>query len=129
MIEALDKYGMRASVLLNSDVCKHYPQIIEAGRKRNWAWLAHGKNNSVLQTGMNPQEERAYLKEVVDTITAATGHKIQGWLGPALTETFETPRLLRELGLSYILDWCADDQPFALNVLGSKIREMIGPAS
>ncbi len=23
-----------------------------------------------------------------------------------------------ELGLSYVLDWCADDQPFALNVPG-----------
>jgi len=118
MIDALDKYGMRASVLLNADVCKHYPQIIEAGRKRNWAWLAHGKNNSIFQAGMNVEDERKYLKEVVETIAAATGQKINGWLGPALTETFETPRLLRELGLSYLLDWCADDQPFALNVSG-----------
>jgi allantoinase len=118
MIDALDKYGMRASVLLNADVCKHYPQIIEAGRKRNWAWLAHGKNNSIFQVGMNVEEERKYLKEVVDTIAAATGQAIRGWLGPALTETFETPRLLKELGLSYLLDWCADDQPFALNVRG-----------
>jgi peptidoglycan/xylan/chitin deacetylase (PgdA/CDA1 family) len=118
MIEALDRFGMRASVLLNSDVCKHYPQIIEAGRQRQWAWLAHGRNNSIFQTGMSVADERAYLKEVVDTITAATGQKIQGWLGPALTETFETPRLLRELGLSYILDWCADDQPFPLSVPG-----------
>jgi hypothetical protein len=42
----------------------------------------------------------------------------KGWLGPALTETFETPRLLKELGLSYVLDWCADDQPFHLTVPG-----------
>lgn len=118
MIEALDKYKMRASVLLNSDVCSHYPQIIEAGKQRNWAWLAHGKNNSIFQTGMDVDAERKYLKSVVDTIAAATGQKINGWLGPALTETFETPRLLRELGLSYVLDWCADDQPFPLNVPG-----------
>lgn len=118
MMDALDKYGMRASVLLNADVCSHYPQIIEAGRKRNWAWLAHGKNNSIFQTGMDAEKEREYLKEVVHTIATATGQKVQGWLGPALTETFETPRLLRELGLTYVLDWCADDQPFALNVPG-----------
>jgi allantoinase len=118
MIDAMDKYGMRASVLLNTDVCKHYPQIIEAGRKRNWAWLAHGKNNSTFQVGMNVDDERKYLREVVDTITSATGRPVRGWLGPALTETFETPRLLKELGLTYILDWCADDQPFALNVQG-----------
>ena len=118
MMEALDKHNMRASVLLNSTVCKHYPQIIDAGRKRNWAWLAHGQDNSTFEAGMSAEEERKYLKEVVDTISAATGHDIKGWLGPALTETFETPRLLRELGLTYILDWCADDQPFPINVPG-----------
>ncbi|MBO0754410.1 MAG: polysaccharide deacetylase family protein [Bradyrhizobiaceae bacterium] len=118
MIDALDKCGMRASVLLNADVCKHYPQIIEAGRKRNWAWLAHGKNNSIFQVGMALEHERKYLKEVVDTISESTGQAVKGWLGPALTETFETPRILKELGLTYILDWCADDQPFALNVPG-----------
>jgi allantoinase len=118
MIEALDANKMRASVLLNSDVCAHYPQIIDAGTKRNWAWLAHGKNNSIFQTGMSVEDERRYLKSVVDTIAAATGHEIKGWLGPALTESFETPRLLRELGLTYVLDWCADDQPFPLSVPG-----------
>jgi peptidoglycan/xylan/chitin deacetylase (PgdA/CDA1 family) len=44
--------------------------------------------------------------------------EVKGWLGPALTETFETPRLLKQLGLTYILDWCADDQPFPLNAPG-----------
>jgi peptidoglycan/xylan/chitin deacetylase (PgdA/CDA1 family) len=118
MIEAFDKYRMRASVLLNADVCKRYPQIIEAGRSRNWAWLAHGKNNSTFQVGMAADEEEKYLREVVDTISNSTGQAIKGWLGPALTETFETPQLLKKLGLTYLLDWCADDQPFPLNVPG-----------
>jgi hypothetical protein len=118
MIEALDNCKMRASVLLNSDCCEHYPQIIEAGKKRNWAWLAHGKSNSTLQAGMNADAERKYLAEVVQTLSSATSHKIKGWLGPALSETFETPRLLKELGLSYVLDWCSDDQPFHLTVPG-----------
>lgn len=118
MIETLDRHGLRASVLLNSDCCKHYPQIIEAGKERGWAWLAHGKNNSIFQAGMSVDEERQYLKEVVSTISDATGQSVKGWLGPALTETFETPGLLKELGLSYLLDWCADDQPFPTNIPG-----------
>ena len=40
------------------------------------------------------------------------------WLGPGLTETFETPRLLEELGLSYVLDWTNDDQPYPLTIPG-----------
>jgi peptidoglycan/xylan/chitin deacetylase (PgdA/CDA1 family) len=118
MMDALDQYKMRASVLLNADVCKHYPQVIEAGKQRKWAWLAHGKNNSIFHTGMDVDTERKALKDIVETISKATGQEVRGWLGPALTETFETPRLLRELGLTYVLDWCADDQPFALNVAG-----------
>ncbi|MEV1171001.1 polysaccharide deacetylase family protein [Nonomuraea sp. NPDC049784] len=117
-IETLDRHGVRASVLLNSDVAHHYPQIIKAGLERDWAWLAHGRTNSVLQAGMTRDEELAFLTDVVDTIAAATGRRPRGWMGPGLTETFDTPALLAELGLSYVLDWTNDDQPYRLNVPG-----------
>ena len=39
MIESLDRYGIRASVLLNSMAATRYPQVIKAGVERNWAWL------------------------------------------------------------------------------------------
>jgi peptidoglycan/xylan/chitin deacetylase (PgdA/CDA1 family) len=67
---------------------------------------------------MTPEQERPVLEEIVTTIAAATGRAPQGWMGPGLTETFATPRLLKDLGFSYVLDWCADDQPFPLNVPG-----------
>jgi peptidoglycan/xylan/chitin deacetylase (PgdA/CDA1 family) len=118
LAETFDRHGVRPSVLLNSDVVEHYPRIVEAGLARDWAWLAHGKNNSTLQTGMAVDEERAYLTDVVETINGAVGRRPQGWLGPGLTETFRTPSLLAELGLSYVLDWTNDDQPYRLNVPG-----------
>jgi peptidoglycan/xylan/chitin deacetylase (PgdA/CDA1 family) len=118
MIESLDRHGIRPSVLLNSAVAHHYPQIIEAGVARNWTWLAHGRTNSILQADMTRAEERRFLTDVVDTIAAATGQRPHGWMGPGLTETFNTPALLAELGLSYLLDWTNDDQPYALNVPG-----------
>lgn len=118
MIDCFDRHGIRPSVLLNSDAAVHYPQIIEAGRLRRWAWLAHGKTNSMLHTGMAPDEERAFLKDVVETIERATGQRPDGWLGPGLTETANTPMILKEMGFSYVLDWTADDQPFELRVPG-----------
>ncbi|WP_017728756.1 polysaccharide deacetylase family protein [Halalkalibacterium ligniniphilum] len=120
-MDVLDKFGIRASVLLNSDVCHKYPEIIEEGNKRNWAWLAHGKNNSILQTNMTIEEERLYLIEVVSTIKKYTGKEPKGWLGPALSETINTPDLLEELGLTYLLDWCNDEQPFKLNTKQGKM--------
>ena len=121
MMEILDKHGIRASVLLNSDVCKYYPEIIEEGNKRNWIWLAHGKNNSTLQAGMDIDQERAYLTDIVTTLKKSTGKQPRGWLGPALSETFNTPDLLEELGITYVCDWCNDDQPFKLNTKRGKM--------
>ncbi len=118
MIESLDRYGIRASALLNSDVGRRYPQIIAAGRERGWAWLAHGSSNSHLHTGMPVEQERIALRDIVTDIEKYTGQRPRGWMGPGLTETFETPRLLSELGVDYVLDWTNDDQPYPLTVPG-----------
>jgi allantoinase len=116
LLDTLDDLGLKASVLVNSDVLTRYPQIVEAGVSRDWAWLAHGKDNSTLQNGMEIDEEREYLSGLVSEIGSVTGRRPRGWLGPALTETFNTPQLLADLGLDYTLDWTCDDQPFVLNV-------------
>ncbi len=118
VMEVLDRLGIRASVLLNSEVCHRYPAIVEAGRERDWAWLAHGRDNATLQTGMSREDEREYLREVVETIERGVGRRPRGWLGPALTETEHTPELLAELGLTYVCDWCNDDEPYPLDVDG-----------
>ncbi|MET9312587.1 polysaccharide deacetylase family protein [Kribbella sp. NPDC003505] len=117
-IDILDRYGVRASALLNSDVAEHNPQIVKAGVERDWAWLAHGRTNSVLHTGYEPDEERRVLTQITDTIETATGKRPKGWMGPALTETHNTPQLLSELGYQYVLDWTNDDQPYRLTVPG-----------
>ena len=56
--------------------------------------------------------------DITDTIETAAGQHPKGWMGPALTETHNTPQLLSELGYSYVLDWTNDDQPYRLNVPG-----------
>jgi hypothetical protein len=71
-----------------------------------------------MQSGMAPETERAYLEEMVAIFDAALPARPTGWLGPGLTETFETPRLLRQLGFEYLLDWVCDDQPFSLTIPG-----------
>jgi peptidoglycan/xylan/chitin deacetylase (PgdA/CDA1 family) len=117
-IDILDRYGIRASALVNSMVAEHNPQIIKAGVERDWAWLAHGSTNSILHTGYEPEEERKILTDITTTIETATGRHPKGWMGPALTETDNTPELLSELGYEYVLDWTNDDQPYRLNVPG-----------
>ncbi|OBF35523.1 polysaccharide deacetylase [Mycolicibacterium peregrinum] len=117
-IDTLDRHGIRPSVLLNTAVIEHHPQIVAAGVERNWAWLAHGQTNSILHTGLAVDEERRILTSIADDIADATGRRPLGWMGPGLTETAHTPDLLAELGFHYVLDWTNDDQPYPLTVPG-----------
>ena len=50
-----------------------------------------------------------------------TGKAPRGWLGPGLTETWETPDLLVEEGFSYVCDWVLDDQPVVLKTRSKPI--------
>jgi peptidoglycan/xylan/chitin deacetylase (PgdA/CDA1 family) len=116
LMELLDKHGIKASVLLNSDLCAHYPIIIEEGKKRKWEYLGHGTSNSVMLGGREEAEERGIIDKALKVLTEAVGEPPKGWLGPALQETFNTPDILAEAGIKYLCDWCCDDQPFPMNV-------------
>lgn len=116
--DVLEERCLRPTVALNSAVCDEYPVIVEEGVRRGWSWIAHGRDNATFQAGMSRDEERTYLEEVTDRIERATGTRPRGWLGPALTESYETPGLLAALGYTHVLDWANDDEPYLLDVDG-----------
>jgi peptidoglycan/xylan/chitin deacetylase (PgdA/CDA1 family) len=118
LADLLERHGFPVSAPVHSSACERYPELIEEGNRRGFAWIAHGVDDSQKLTGIDESAERAFLSEMIDTVELTTGRRPKGWLGPALTETFNTPRLLSELGLKYVLDWCNDDQPYRLDVPG-----------
>jgi peptidoglycan/xylan/chitin deacetylase (PgdA/CDA1 family) len=125
IMDVLDKYNIRASVLLNSDVCVYQPEIIAEGKKRKWEWLGHGVTNT---DNMNsyPDEaaELAAIRQVKETIIKDTGTTPKGWLGPGLGESFNTPDLLAAEGFEYNCDWSSDDQPLPMNVKNGRMISM-----
>lgn len=124
VMDILAKHGVRATAALNSEVCDQYPQIVEAGRKLGWEWMAHGPSNSMLFTGMPEEAERPIIAGVLDRITQATGVRPRGWLGPALTETHATLDLLAEAGVDYVCDWANDELPYDITTRAGTIVAM-----
>jgi peptidoglycan/xylan/chitin deacetylase (PgdA/CDA1 family) len=116
IMSVLDRFGIRASVLLNAEVCEHHPEIIAEGNKRNWEWLGHGLTNSVSMLDYSADEERGIIHKVKEIITASTGKEPKGWLGPGLGETFDTPDHLAAEGFEYVCDWGNDEQPTPMRV-------------
>ena len=124
LMDVLDKYGIRASVLLNAEVCEQYPAIIEEGVKRNWEWLGHGVTNNIPLSEYPLDEERQAIRQVKETIAAAVGTPPKGWLGPALAETFNTPDHLAAEGFEYLCDWGCDEQPIPMRVRSGRMITM-----
>ena len=116
MMEVMERHGVKGTVALNSEVCGQYPRIVEAGNELGWEWMGHGSTNSVLFNDQSEDEERGLIRDIVSTIADGTGTAPRGWLGPALSESFNTPDILAENGIEYVCDWVNDEQPYAMNV-------------
>jgi allantoinase len=67
------------------------------------------------------EDERAEIIRTREIIESFTGRRPRGWLGPGLTETWETPDILAEEGYEYVCDWVLDDQPVRLKTRGGSL--------
>ena len=83
--------------------------------------MGHGITNSSTLANLPFSEEREVIQTTLRTIQRATGKRPRGWLGPGLTETFNTLDLLAEEEILYVGDWNSDDQPFAMKVKKGKL--------
>ncbi|HUN74884.1 MAG TPA: polysaccharide deacetylase family protein [Steroidobacteraceae bacterium] len=124
LMEIFERQGFPVTAAINSEACRQYPQIVQAGNKLGWEWMAHGATNSAMLTGMGKDDERGLISRVLDEIAQVTGVRCRGWLGPALTETENTLDLLAEAGIEYVADWCNDELPYRMRTSAGPIVAM-----
>jgi len=108
LLEVLDAFSIPAVLAINGSAIAAYPPIVQAACARGWEFIGHGFTQRNMQ---KVADERDDIRRTRDVILAATGKRPRGWLGPGLTETWETPDLLVEEGYDYLADWVLDDQP------------------
>jgi peptidoglycan/xylan/chitin deacetylase (PgdA/CDA1 family) len=120
LMQVLDRYGMRGTVALNSDLCAYHPEIIAEGQKRAWEWMGHNESNTRRLNEAAPDEEAGIIQRTLATIAKATGTRPVGWLGSGLQETWNTPDLLAAEGCEYVSDWTNDDQPYIMTLEGGR---------
>ena len=80
IMEILDRYKIRATVALNSDVCDFYPRIIEEAVKRDWEFMGHNQSNSRPLQQVPPETEGKVIGDKFDRIERDPGARPQGWL-------------------------------------------------
>jgi peptidoglycan/xylan/chitin deacetylase (PgdA/CDA1 family) len=121
VMDALEKFGVRASVSLNAAMCDHMPEIVDACVKLNWELFSHGIYNTRLIYGMSEDEVRQVIADSLKTIKRQSGQTVTGWLAPALSSTETFFDLLPEFGIKYAIDMVPDDQPIPIKVRNGRL--------
>jgi allantoinase len=127
LLELFDEFKLPISLLLNSEVYDHAPEVVAAFRARGDEIVGHGRTNSEHQNDFNEAGETKLIADVTAAIERHEGRKPTGWLSPGVNPSNVTPDLLQEAGYRYILDWPMDDQPVWMRTRKGRILSLPYP--
>jgi len=100
--------GIKPTLAINARVCEDYVRVAEEARREAWEFMGHAYDQMPIHKHDN---QRDMINRSMDLLERFTGKRPLGWLGPGLTQTYETPELLAAAGVKYIGDWVYDDEP------------------
>jgi allantoinase len=118
LLEALNRRKIRATTAINANVCRSYEPVARAMKDAGWEFMGHGVKQGALHLA---PDQRQVIRESVALIRDFTGTKPKGWLGPGLTETWETLDVLAEEGIEYVADWVNDDLPYDIETAAGSL--------
>jgi allantoinase len=127
LLELFDEFKLPISLLLNSEVYDHAPEVVAAFRARGDEVVGHGRTNSEHQNDFDEAGEAKLIADVTAAIERREGRKPTGWLSPGVNPSNVTPDLLQEAGYRYILDWPMDDQPVWMRTRKGRILSLPYP--
>ncbi|MBV9858985.1 MAG: polysaccharide deacetylase family protein [Alphaproteobacteria bacterium] len=106
--ELFARLGIRPTLAINARVCEEYERVAAQARDAGWEFMGHAYQQMPIH---KVEDQAAMIARSVEVIGRFTGEKPVGWLGPGLTQTYDTPELLAAAGIKYIGDWVYDDEP------------------
>ena len=113
LLDAFAKTGVTASIATNSAIAERYPEIIADIVSAGHEFIAHSTDmNDTIASGLAVEEERALITSSLDTLERISGTRPTGWLSIARSQSWNTPELLREAGVTYACDWVNDELPY-----------------
>jgi hypothetical protein len=116
LLDAFAKVGVNASFATNSAIAERYPELVAEIVAAGHEVIAHSTDmNGTIATGLPIEDERALITQSLDTLERATGTRPQGWLSIARSQSWNTPVLLKEAGVTYCCDWVNDELPYRFN--------------
>jgi allantoinase len=125
IMRVLDRFGLRATAAVNSDIAIRYPKLLDEIVRRNWEVAASGVNMSqVHHAGLAREAERDLIASAAAVLRRASGQPVEGWHSPGHSESLNTLALVAAEGFRYVMDWINDDLPYAMHTDGGPIHSL-----
>lgn len=113
LLDAFAKVGAKASFATNAAIAERYPVLVKDIVSAGHEIIAHSTDmNGTIASGVDEAYERDLIARSLDTLEKASGKRPTGWLSIARSQSFNTARLLKEAGLTYMCDWVNDELPY-----------------
>lgn len=110
LLEALAEEDVKATFVINAEVARRYPPLMEMIYARGHEIAAHGISTAhIHHEELSESEERAYIEE-----TRICFPDAMTWMSPARNESTRTLDLIREAKFTTCLDWEADTRPLMM---------------
>jgi allantoinase len=115
LLDAFAKAGATVSVATNAAIAERYLSIVRDIVAAGHEIVAHSTDmNGTIASGLPQADEAALIATSLDTLERIAGTRPTGWLSIARSQSFDTPHLLAEAGVAYMLDWVNDELPYAM---------------
>src|SRR6185436_2372924 len=102
------RLDIKPTLSINARVCEDYARVAEEAKRQGWEFMGHSYEQGPIH---KEGDQAAMIARSMGILEKFTGKRPVGWLGPGLTQTYETPELLAAAGVKYIGDWVYDDEP------------------
>lgn len=117
LLRLFDELGVTATFVINAEVARRYPPLIQSVRAAGHEIAAHGVSTAhIHHAGLSLSEE----KDLVDACRLVLPEATT-WMSPARSQSFHTLDLLAEAGFTACLDWEIDQAPVAFKAGDNRI--------
>lgn len=124
LLEAFDRYGIRATFFIPGYDAERYPEVMERIARANHEVAGHGYLHEDFSS-LSASEQREVLGRSEKTLEEVFGRRPAGWRAPSGLMTSETRSLLIERGYRYDSSFCDDDLPYLVESgQGGRLAEL-----
>lgn len=117
MLNLFDRHGIRVSSFMIGEAVDKHPELAREIIRRGHEAAGHGRRWAS-QYLLEPDEERQWILDGVESIERATGTRPRGYNNYWMRGSVHTLELLQQLGFTYHIDDLSADEPFVQELPG-----------